>query len=286
MAKWLFCAATPTSGLRHRFAMLSALKHFADSRRYSVCMLWGMTRGVSFCRFEELLAPIPRINIVNISAEQLSEIATHARSGNTLMLGKHSFPVFRGTIVPMGSFFSWDLANSRALARKAHGGIPLILATSLSTIRAESLAYARAHGISDRLGIRVRVEEHLQRNRKPHRIRAELDGVLRSIIRIPWHTKVFIVTDSEYIQQMLASHFTDARFFHKEFDLHLPSGRYVHRQDKRAMVTFLKEINCLCDCKRIVNIGGFLNDFAVRDKIIDPPYTEAVYLGAIRRSAI
>ncbi len=130
----------------------------------------------------------------------------------------------------------------------------------------------------DRVGIRVRVEEIDSGKRKPHRIQTELDEVVKSIIRIPWYVKVFVVTDSEYIQQMLASHFADCVFLPKNFDLTQSTGRYIHRLDKAAMVTFLKEVDCLCRCRKIVNIGGFPNDASVQHKMIEPPYADAALI--------
>jgi hypothetical protein len=283
MDKWLACAATPGSGVRHRFLMLSSIKHFADARGYSVCMLWGLTQGVSFCRYEELFAPIPGIKTINISAEQLSGWAGHARSRKSVRLGNRSFRVFRSGVVPGADVFSWDLKAAWNLSHMLSDRPAQVVAKPSATIRAQADAYARAHGVTTRLGIRVRVEEYLYRNRKPHRIRRELDEVLQSIIRIPWYTRVFIATDSEYVQQMLASHFKDARYLPKNFDLQDPTGRYVHRQDKAAMFTFLREVDCLCRCKRIINIGRFLNDHSVRQKWIPEPYCDAVYMHLIRR---
>jgi SUMO ligase MMS21 Smc5/6 complex component len=73
-------------------------------------------------------------------------------------------------------------------------------------------------------------------------------------------------------QQKLAAHFCDTTFPPKQFDLLESTGRYVHRQDKDAMTMFLQEVECLCRCRRIINIGGFLNEASVRDKVIEGPY--------------
>jgi hypothetical protein len=152
------------------------------------------------------------------------------------------------------------------------------VAKPAAAIQGQANAWIRAHRIAHRLGIRVRVEESRSRNRKPHRVKRELDQVVRSLIRIPWYAPVFVATDSEYIQQMLASHFVDTSFLPKKFDLQEPTGRYVHRQDKEAMVTFLREICCLCACPRIINIGGFLNEAQVSNKVMEEPYEAAAFL--------
>ena len=284
MSKWLACAATPTSGVRHRITMLSSVKHFARSRGYSVCMLWGVTSHVSFCRFEELLSPIPGVKVVNISAEQLDGLTRSLRANKRLRLGNKSFQSFVPGFVPRGNLFCWDLRASGALADLVPGRPVPIVAKPSARILGEVDNYARCHGVESRLGIRIRVEEHLSRQRKPHRIKKELDDVLKSVLRIPWYTRVFVATDSEYVQQILASHFLDIRFLSKNFDLQESTGRYVHRQDKEAMFAFLKEVDCLCRCKRIINIGRFLNDHCVRQKWMPEPYSEAAHMHLIHSS--
>ena len=273
------CATTPGSGVRHRFMALSALKHFADRNGYSICMLWGVTRGVAFCRFEELFAPLPGVRIVNISDEALAEVAECAYKKRTITFGSQPLPLFRadqpGWKRP-DRFFSWDLTGAFALAREVSGPPKHLVAPVNRFIQERVGAFVRRHGVESRIGIRVRVEEYSERNRKPHRIQRELDEVLASIIRLPWHSRVFIATDSQYIQTMLASHFNDARYIAKQFDLRQKTGNYVHRQDKQAMFTFLEEVDCLCRCRKIINIGGFLNERSVQRKIISEPYTDAI----------
>lgn len=278
MSKWLVCAASPLSGVRHRMVMLSCVKHFAASRGYSVCMLWGVTSHVSFCRFEELFSPIPGIAVSNISAEGLDDLFRKVRARKSVRLGDKLFQPFAPGFTPCGNLVSWDLRASSALADLVPGRPLTILARPSARVLGDLNTYVRNHGIDSRLGIRIRVEESLRRDRKPHRIKRELDEVLKSIVRIPWYTRVFVATDSEYVQQLLASHFSDTRFLPKKFDLQESTGRYVHRQDKAAMFTFLKEVACLCRCKRIINIGGFLNDESVRQKWMLEPYREAAYM--------
>jgi hypothetical protein len=124
--------------------------------------------------------------------------------------------------------------------------------------------------IFERLGIRVRVTDSPIDGRKPRRIQRELDEALKSIIRLPWHIPVFLVTDSEYIQQMLASHFHDSKFLPKIFTEKQDTGRYVSRLDRDDMRMFMTEVMCLTACRKIVNLGGFLNQDSVADKIVDP----------------
>jgi len=276
MQGWIVCAAVPTSGVRHRFHVLSAVKSFADKFDYRVIFLWGATRGVAFCRFEELLAPVPGVVVKNVLEEHLREIERVSRNRSRIRLGNHEFRIFRPHAKPAGNIFAWDLECGCALGMLGAPGWKQVVARPSASIRTRTEAFARAHALPRRIGIRVRVEEIDSKQRKPHRITRELDQVLRSITRIPWYAKVFVVTDSEYIQQMLASHFADCVFLPKSFDLTQPTGRYVHRQDRAAMFTFLEEVDCLCRCQKIINIGGFLNETSVSHKLIDEPYETAV----------
>jgi hypothetical protein len=275
MSRTLVCVASWASGVRHRFAMLSAARRFANHFDYSIRMLWGASRGVAYCRYEELFAPLARIRIENISEEEVKALAAQSRNASHVNYRGESFRVFYSGKAPAVNCFVYDLVSSGRLANLVPGHTSQIWAMPCRAIRTEADAYIKQNGLATRLGIRVRVTETMKQQRKPHRVQSELNEVIKSIIRIPWHTRVFVATDSEYIQQMLASHFHYSSFFPKAFDLTEANSRYVHRQDKRAMVTFLKEVYCICACSRIINIGGFLNERFVRDKVIEVPFREA-----------
>jgi len=124
----------------------------------------------------------------------------------------------------------------------------------------------------------VRATESLNHRCRLHRVNSEIDNVLYALYRIPWYVKVFIATDSEYVQKSLLAHFSDAKILLKEFDLLEPTGRYVHRGDKKAMLTFLKEVGCLCACRRVISVGGFLNDELIQSKVIRAPYDDAAFM--------
>jgi hypothetical protein len=275
MKGWVVCAAVPGSGIRHRFRMLSAVKSFADKHQYAVALLWGATGGVADCRFEDLLAPVRGVVVKDVLEQHLTEIRRMSGNHPRIRLGNLEFQVFRPERKPTGNLFSWDLRCGSALGDLGPRPWKQLVAKPSAAIRWQAEIFARAHAMSERVGIRVRVEEIDSGKRKPHRMQRELDEVVKSIIRIPWYVKVFVVTDSEYIQQMLASHFADCVFLPKNFDLTQPTGRYIHRLDKAAMVTFLKEVDCLCRCRKIINIGGFLNDASVQHKMIEQPYSDA-----------
>lgn len=283
MSKVIVCAATPSSGVRHRFLVMQRIKGFADHFRYSARMLWGVSRGVSYCRFEELFAPIPGLAIENISEREVIGLAHQVAASSSVNYKGRSLRVFLPGAAPAKDIFAWNLSASASLARLLPRRPPSLVARLSKPLQAQASVWIRRHDLTNRLGIRVRVEELASQPRKPHRVRRELDEVITSIIRIPWHTRVFIATDSEYIQQMLASHFYDARFFLKRFDLEEATGRYVHRQDRHAMFTFLKEVYCLCACSKIINIGGFLNDNSVKARVIKEPYQAGALMHFSRR---
>src|SRR5580658_3247578 len=281
------CAAIPGSGVRHRFVMMSSVKHFADLAGYSMRVLWGVTRGVACCRFEELFAPLPGIQVVNVPAAELAKLASLVKTEAKVNVCGQLLPVFRADEKKHGlpkRFFTWDLVAGGALASMVGGNRRALEAKPAANIVKRVEGYMRRHAIERRLGIRVRVDECFSRNRKPHRIQRELDDVLKQIVQLPWHTKVFIATDSQYIQTMLGSHFNEAAFLPKNFDLKEATGAYIHRLDKKAMFTYMQELTCLCSCRKIINVGGFLNEHAVKDKILEAPYEGAIVWTRVRSS--
>jgi hypothetical protein len=282
MSKLIVCTPSPSSGVRHRYILLRQVKGFAEFFGYAVRLLWPVTSGVSFCRHEELFAPVPGVEIENISPEEHAKIVICVKQGKKIQHRGASLPVLRSGDKPVGQFFSWDLEGSGILMKLSGGKMPAIWAEPSARLQTELDAYFKKHALRDRLGIRLRVEEVPTRDRKPHRIQSELDAVLKTLYRIPWYVRVFIVTDSEYVQQTLASHFHDSVFFPKRFGLREPTGRYIYRKDKKEMETFLKEVSCLCACRRVINIGGFLNDGQVHKRLIHEPYDAAAYLHAQR----
>ncbi len=185
-----------------------------------------------------------------------------------------TYRVFREGMGPGEELFIFDLAASNQLpkAKSSVGRMPFIAAVPTPSIQQGAQAHIRSGRITSRLGIRVRVTECPIEARRPHRIEEELNDTIKAVTRLPWYTPVFLATDSEYVEQMLSSHFFDVFRVPKQFDFTEKGTRYVHRQDKEGMMTFLKEIVCLCACRRIINIGTFLNQDAVASKIMTEPY--------------
>ena len=278
MARLVVCAAKAYAGVKHRYVMLRQVKAFAQRYGYGVRFLWGVTRGVSDCKHEELFAPIPGVEVRNISAGELAALSYFCQRDGGFTYHGEPFLMLRDGRIPGERFFSWDLVGSETLARTVRGPHPPLHAKPCHSLQSQIDTYVRANGIRERLGIRVRVTESFTQRGKLHRTKSEIDQVLYSLYRIPWYVKVFIATDSEYVQKTLLAHFADAKVLPKHFDHVEATGRYVHRADKTAMRTFLKEVGCLCACRKVINIGGFLNEGLVQSKLIKEPYSEAAFM--------
>jgi len=279
MPRVLYAAAPWWAGTWHRFRVMNHVKAFADSAGYRVYFLWGVSSAVAYCRFEDLLSPVPGVQVVNVSEQELLEVERATAKSKSIRFGNQGLAVYHRGGALSDSMFAFDIAAGEALEHLARCKSRLakpIYAIPAPEIRRQASAHIRNLDLSRRVGIRVRVTECNIDGRKPRRRRRELDDTVRSIIRMPWHVRVFVVTDSEYIQQMLASHFHDTRFLAKRFDERDIGGWYVGRQDRDSMVTFLTEVACLTSCRKIVNVGGFLNQESVRAKIIEIPSRSAV----------
>ena len=277
-AKLIVCSTSHTAGVRHRYRVMRQVKGFADRFGYSVHMFWGVSSGVSFCRHEDLFEPVPGIEIENLSNDELLHVMREVLDCKTFHYRGESFRVLQPDEAPVDRFFSWDCTMAEALGKCVSGGTTFITATPSQALQAEVNSYVDANAIQERIGVRVRVTESPKESRKPHRVKTELDETLESLRRLPRETPVFIATDSEYIQSRLLSHFTDARFLPKRFEKKEETGGYVLRADKEAMFTFIKEVGCLCACRRIIDIGGFLNAESVWPKLARAPYEKTAFL--------
>jgi len=283
MARTLYAAAPSWSGLKHRFVTLSHIRTFANYWGYEPIFLWGMSEGVAGCPFEDLLAPIPGMRIINVPELELVRIEQSYRRSRSMCLRGQAVSVYRPGRPVRDRMFAFDLwgdfAQTTALEQLVPPHFrPTLPARALASpaLAHQALSSIRRHHIVRRLGIRVRVTENPADGRRLCRHQRELDRAVKSIICIPWHVPVFMVTDSEYIQQMLASHFRDAVFLPKQFTEKAAGGYYVDRRDPAAMRTFVMEVECLAACRKIVNLGGFLNEESFWPKMIYPPYDQAV----------
>jgi hypothetical protein len=273
--KKLVCVSSHGSGVKHRFALLHQVKNFGRLHGYEVHFLWGVSKGVAHCRWEELFGPLDGIRVSNISEAEVAHLDRAQQAHDAIEYDGERLDVVRDGCPLTARMFGFNLPASGYLERLVPNSARpkmRLLATPSDAIRRTVDDLVWRHGLRERIGIRVRVTEAPRDKRRPHRIPAELDECLAPLLRLPAGLPVFIVTDSEYIQHALAAHFHDAVFLPKEFDLTENGSRYVHRSDKPAMFTFLEEAFCLCECRRVINIGGFLNDQAAR--IWHPPYHE------------
>ena len=274
--KKLVCVSSHGSGVKHRFALLHQVKNFGRLHGYDVHFLWGVSKGVAYCRWEELFGPLDGIRVSNISEAEVARLDRDQHSHDTVAYDGERLDVVKDGRQLTDRLFAFNLPASGYLERLVPNSARpkmRLLATPSDAIRADVEALVLEHQLTARTGIRVRVTEAPRDRRKPHRNQAELDDCLTPLLRLAPSVPVFIVTDSEYIQQSLAAHFRSAFLLQKEFDLTENGSRYVHRSDKPAMITFLKEAFLLCQCRRVINIGGFLNDQSAR--IWLPPYLAA-----------
>src|SRR5215469_4447109 len=77
----MFTAAPWWSGIKHRFKTLNQTVAFARWKNYQLTFVWGMSEGVAYCRYEDLLAPVPGVRVINVSEKELKEVeATYRRS--------------------------------------------------------------------------------------------------------------------------------------------------------------------------------------------------------------
>jgi hypothetical protein len=276
MTKDLYLAAPSWTGIWHRFRVIDHARVFAKHAGCKLHFLWAASHGVSNCRFEELLSPIPAVQIFNLSEAEMDGLEQQALNSKSLDFRDRKLEIYRVGGKIAKQMFAFDFDGARALeATTASSTVTTVW--PLQVIPAAGLCakaglYIRKLQIPQRVGIRVRVTECDIDGRKPRRVQAELDDAIRSIVRIPWYVPVFLVTDSEYIQQMLASHFHDSRYLPKRFTERGKVGHYVSRLDKDGMQSFLIEVSCLLKCRKIINIGGFLNQDSVAGKIIPPPW--------------
>ena len=284
MGSVLYCAAPGWAGVWHRFRTLNNIHAFAKRSGFRPCYLWGVSEGVSHCTFEELLSPIPGFNVINVPEAELAQLEREYRQADNVTFRGEKFSVYRrGVPKPKTLVFDlWgDFAESTALTREVPSpsrSMAPVRATPADKLKREAESRIREWDIGRRIGIRVRVTENPTDGRSLCRRQRELDNAIKAIVRMPWCVRVFVVTDSGYVQQMLASHFRDIRFIPKKFVLSEPGGKYVHRNDPASMRTFMIEVTCLLACWRIINFGGFLNQELVQSKMIEPHHDPKVLL--------
>jgi len=279
MSSVLYGAAPWWSGIKHRFVTLNHLSNFVRHGGYTLHFLWGVSEGVGYCRFEELFSPLPGIGVINLAEFELKELERIYRSSRTIPLGKQNFAVYRPGDPLEDAMFVFDLWGDFAETTALQQLVPENLrspehlrANPSPELKRKADEFIRTHALANRIGIRVRVTENPKDGRKLCRSQQELDRTIKSLVRIPWYVPVFVVTDSEFVLQMLSSHFHDVRFLPKKYTEPDTGGNYVDRRDRASMRTYVMEVACLTACKKIVNIGGFINEESVYARIVEPPW--------------
>src|SRR5215472_1791536 len=110
MTRVLFAAAPSGAGIWHRFRVVNHVRTFANYAGCRVCFLWGVSSGVSFCRFEELLSPVKGVDVVNISEPELDEIERLWNKSKNMRLRGQSLTVYRAGGVVADQMFAFDIA--------------------------------------------------------------------------------------------------------------------------------------------------------------------------------
>jgi len=273
----LYAAAPWWSGIKHRFISLNHAAAFARFKQYKLKFIWGTSEGVGYCKFQDLFAPVPDVGVINASESELKEIGATCRRSKTMRFRDEQLSVYRPGSQLGDDAIAFDLWGDFAETTALYKQVPLqfrateiLKATPSAELQHQADLFIRRHGLEKRIGIRVRVTENPADGRNLCRIQRELDAAVTSIIQLPWYVRVFIVTDSEYMQQMLASHFPDSKVLPKRFSAVEATGRFIDRKDPAAMRTYVTEIACLTACHNILNYGGFINQESVAGKIIEP----------------
>ncbi len=279
MSRSLFLGAPSWAGTWHRFRALNHALPFARDRKYQLNFLWSLSGGVSYCRFEDLFSQIPGVNVHNVAEHEVDRLEAAFKRADKLAVRDQLLSVFRRGRAAADKMLVFDLAAAEALEENVlpeKRPAAKTLAIPSPEIRQRAGAFIRKHDLPRRLGIRVRVTECPADGRKPRRLQSDLDQTVKSLIRLPWYLRVFVVTDSEYVQQMLASHFPDSRFLPKRFSDEGPAGRFVHRHDPLDMRNFVTEVTCLAACWKIINIGGVINQDALHQRTVGLPYDRSL----------
>lgn len=272
----IFTAAPWWSGIKHRFKTLNQALAFARWKNYQLTYVWGVSEAVAYCRYEDLLAQVPGIRVMNVSERELKEIEAAYRRSKTINFRNERLSTYASGDTVSDHMFVFDLWGDFAETTALYQQVPVSLrmepvqAKASTELQLKASAYSRRHELANRIGIRVRVTENPADGRTLCRVQRELNNTIKSIVRLPWYVPVFIVTDSEYVQQMLASHFPDSKYLPKTFSDIEKGNTYVNRKDSSAMRTYMMEIACLTSCRNILNYGGFINEESVSDKIIEP----------------
>ncbi|RYU59706.1 hypothetical protein EWI61_08765 [Methylolobus aquaticus] len=273
MQKKVIVVCKPGNGVGHRFLLLRRISDFARVYGYEAEFLWGVTGGVAYCRWEELFSPFDNIRITNIAEGENRRLIRALRLQDSIRIGSRLYEVVKQGKKLSKRMVAFNLLGTACLARRGsrrgQSTEPLVAQPS-AIIGREVREFSDQHHLFKRLGIRIRVTEGVKQARRPHRVPEELDECLAPLMRLTEEIPVFLVTDSEYIQDALKSHFKSLVYQAKSFDEFENGSRYVNRSDTGAMLTFLRESFCLGKCRRVIRIGGFLNDHVA--KLWSPPY--------------
>src|SRR5260370_7564760 len=110
MSREIYFAAPWWAGIRHRFMTLNHVRTFANYWAYRAHFLWGVSGGVSYCRFEELLAPVPGVRTINLSEHEIVELERDYRRSEKVRFRGQAVPVYRPGSVLSNKMLAFDLS--------------------------------------------------------------------------------------------------------------------------------------------------------------------------------
>src|SRR5262249_14855748 len=113
----LVCVSSYFSGVKHRFALLNQVKNFSALHGYQVHFLWGVSKGVAYCRWEELFGPIDGIRVTNISEAEVSRLGRLQENNDTIEYDGELLEVVKEGCPVGEQIFAFNLPATGCLER-------------------------------------------------------------------------------------------------------------------------------------------------------------------------
>ena len=182
MDRLLYAAAPSWSGIKHRFVTLNHVGCFANHWKYRVHFLWGVSEGVGYCRFEDLLSPISGVKVLNVSETELNKIEVDYRRSDIVHFRGEPLVAHRPGAMIADRLLAFDLWGDFAETSSLKLKVPIesrpnkpLTAAPARELQVRADAFIRKHNLRSRVGIRVRVTENPADGRTLCRIQRELD---------------------------------------------------------------------------------------------------------------
>ena len=115
--KKLVCVSSHGSGVKHRFALLHQVKNFGRLHGYGVHFLWGVSKGVAHCRWDELFGPLDGIRVSNISESDVGWLDRVQQAYDTIEYDGERLDVVKDGRALTDRLFAFNLPASGYLER-------------------------------------------------------------------------------------------------------------------------------------------------------------------------